>query len=163
MLDVPLALDWSLHQLDVKNVFLHGDLEEVVYMHQPPGFVDKSRPDHVCLLKRSLYGLKQTPRAWYNRFATYAKKLGFVHCDASLFILQHGRDFTYLLLYVDDIILTASTPHLIHSIIKAPSSEFEMSDLSYLHYFLDIFVTRKASVSISSNKTTQPISFIVQK
>ena len=61
VLHIALARGWPLHQLDVQNAFLHGDLAETVYMHQPPGYVDKSKPDHVCLLKRSLYGLKQAP------------------------------------------------------------------------------------------------------
>ncbi|CAL9244028.1 unnamed protein product, partial [Arabidopsis halleri] len=117
--DVATAKDWPLHQLDVKNAFLHGDLQETVYMHQPPGFADPSKPDHVCLLKRSLYGLKQAPRAWYQRFATYAKKIGFKQClsDPSLFILSSGREIAYLLLYVDDIALTASQPSLLNHII----------------------------------------------
>jgi hypothetical protein len=69
VLSLALSLNWHVHQLDVKNVFLHGTLSEIVYCAQPSRFVDSARPDHVCCLNKSLYGLKQAPRAWYNRFA----------------------------------------------------------------------------------------------
>ena len=143
VLHLALARDWPLRQLDVKNAFLHGDLEETVYMHQPPGFVDKSKPNHVCLLRRSLYGLKQAPRAWYNRFATVAKKIGFRQslCDTSLFVLGNGSNMAYLLLYVDDIILTASSPQLFEKIVSELGTAFELTDLGKLHHFLGIAVT----------------------
>jgi hypothetical protein len=92
----------------VKNAFLHGHLEETVYCQQPPGFVDPGAPDHVYRLQKSLYGLKQAPRAWYQRFATFIRQLGFVAStsDTSLFIFRAGTSLAYLLLYVDDIVLT---------------------------------------------------------
>lgn len=144
VLHVALSRDWLLHQLDVKNAFLHGNLEETVYMFQPPGFVDPARPQDVCLLHKSLYGLKQAPRAWYQRFATYATKIGFKQSksDASLFVYNKGKEIAYLLLYVDDIGLTASTNTLLRSIITALHSEFSMTDLGILHYFLGIAITR---------------------
>jgi hypothetical protein len=106
---------WAICQLDVKNAFLHGNLEEVVYSRQPLGFVDPARPDHVCRLHKSLYSLKQTPRAWYQRFAAYITTVGFVASiyDTSLFVLHSGTDSAYLLLYVDDIIVTASSTTLL--------------------------------------------------
>ncbi|GJY87609.1 ribonuclease H-like domain-containing protein [Tanacetum coccineum] len=106
-----LVVNNSSHQL--------GDLSETVYMHQPPGFVDNRYPHHVCLLQRSLYGLKQAPRAWFQRFAGYATRAGFYHsrCDSSLFIYRQGSQVAYLLIYVDDIILTASCPALLQQII----------------------------------------------
>ncbi|KAM3291194.1 hypothetical protein P3S67_019483 [Capsicum chacoense] len=61
---------WPLHQLDIKNAFLHSKLAEEVYMEQPPGFVAQGESDLVCRLKRSLYGLKQSPRAWFGRFSS---------------------------------------------------------------------------------------------
>jgi hypothetical protein len=103
----------------VKNAFLHGHLDEIVYCKQPPSFVDPAHPDHVCLLQRSLYGLKQAPRAWYQRFATYIRQLCFVPSviDTSLFVYKDGAQLAYLLLYVNDIILTASSDALLRSII----------------------------------------------
>lgn len=107
MLTLALSRGGPIHQLDVKNAFLHGTLTETVYSVQPSGFVDRSRPDHVCRLNKSLYGLKQAPRAWYSRFASYLLSLGFVEAksDISLFIYTRGMDTVYLLLYVDDIVL----------------------------------------------------------
>ena len=100
--------------MDVKNAFLHGHLNETVYMHQPMGFRSKTYPDHVCLLKKSLYGLKQAPRAWYKRFADFVATIWFTHSksDHSLFIYKNGSNIAYILLYVDDIILTASSDRL---------------------------------------------------
>nr|GEU92102.1 peroxidase 31-like [Tanacetum cinerariifolium] len=120
VLSLPTSRHWPIHQLDVKNAFLHGDLSETVYMHQPLGFQDSAHPDYICLLQRSLYGLKQAHRAWFQRFASYITRVGFHHsrCDSSLFIYRHGTYSAYLLLYVDDIVLTASSETLLHQIIR---------------------------------------------
>ena len=135
---------WPIHQLDVKNVFLHGELNETVYMHQPMGFRDPQKPNLFCLLKKSIYGLKQAPRAWYKRFVDFVHTLEFSHStsDHSLFIYRQGTSMAYILLYVDDIILTASFDELRKSIITFLSSEFAMKDLGVLSYFLGIVVTR---------------------
>nr|GEU71485.1 hypothetical protein [Tanacetum cinerariifolium] len=71
VLSLAVSRHWPIHQLDVKNAFLHVDLTETVYMHQPPGFRDSTHYDYVCLLQRSLYGPKQAPRAWFQQFASY--------------------------------------------------------------------------------------------
>lgn len=115
-------------------------------MHQPPGFKDPTRPNHVCRLRKSLYGLKQAPRAWYQRFANFITKCGFcsTRSDTSLFVYKSGNIMAYLLLYVDDIILTASDPNFLQQIIQTLSKEFAMSDLGPLHQFLGIQVTNQA-------------------
>ncbi|GJX76799.1 ribonuclease H-like domain-containing protein [Tanacetum coccineum] len=123
-------------------------------MYQPPGFVDSRFPHHVCRLQRSLYGLKQAPRAWFQRFAGYALRVGFTssRCDSSLFIYQHGTEVAYLLIYVDDIVLTASSTALLQCIISSLHKEFDMTDLGALNYFLGISVTRDARGMFLSQK-----------
>ena len=129
----------------MKNAFLHGTLTETVYCCQPTGFADPAHPNLVCHLRKSLYGLKQAPRAWYSRFASYLTTLGFIEAksDTSLFIFRRGSDTVYLLLYVDDIILTASSTELLRRTISALQREFAMKDLGPLHHFLGITVERR--------------------
>ncbi|GJW23531.1 ribonuclease H-like domain-containing protein [Tanacetum coccineum] len=143
VLSLALSQNWPIHQLDVKNAFLNGDLSETAYMYQPPGFVDSRFPHHVCRLQRSLYGLKQAPRSWFQSFACYANRVGFSssRCDSSLFIYQHGSEVAYLLFYVDDIVLTASSTNLVQRIISSFHKEFDMTYLGALNYFLGISVT----------------------
>jgi len=142
VLSLALSHQWPVHQLNVKNAFLHGTLSETVYCVQPSGFEDPTHPDFVCQLNKSLYGLKQAPRAWYSRFATFLLSLGFVEAksNTSLFIYKRGSDIAYLLLYVDDIVLTASSPGLLRRIISALQQEFSMKDLGKLHHFLGMHV-----------------------
>ncbi|GJR94790.1 ribonuclease H-like domain-containing protein [Tanacetum coccineum] len=147
VLSLAVSRQWPIHQLDVKNVFLHGHLTETVYMHQPPGFTDSAHSDYVCLLQKSLYGLKQASRAWFQRFSSYVIRAGFYHSktDLSLFIFHKGPNTAYLLLYVDDIILTASSTSLLQCIISLLHAEFAMTDLGPLNYFLGISATRTTS------------------
>ncbi|GJX76622.1 ribonuclease H-like domain-containing protein [Tanacetum coccineum] len=113
-------------------------------MHQPPGFVNSRYPHHICILQRSLYGLKQAPRVWFQRFAGYATRAGFYHShyDSSLFIYRQRSQVAYLLIYVDDIILKASSPNLLQHIIASLHNEFDMTDLGGLNYFLGISADR---------------------
>nr|GEU85351.1 ribonuclease H-like domain-containing protein [Tanacetum cinerariifolium] len=154
VLSLALARNWPVHQLDVKNAFLNGDLAETIYMYQPSGFVDYCFPHHVCRLQRSLYGLKQASRAGFQRFAGYALRVGFTssRCDSSLFIYQHGTEVAYVLIYVDEIILTASSTTLLQRIISSLHKEFDMTDLGVLNYFLRISVTRDARGMFLSQK-----------
>nr|XP_020155223.1 uncharacterized mitochondrial protein AtMg00810-like [Aegilops tauschii subsp. strangulata] len=136
-----------VHQLDVSNAFLHDHLDEKVFCQQPTSFFDTHYPGHVCLLSRSLYGLKQAPRAWYQRITAFLQQQGFwsTRSDASLFVYHPGTATAFLLLYVDDIILTASSPALLLHIIASLGTEFALKDLGALHYFLGIEVVRRAT------------------
>ena len=147
VLSIAVSSSWPIHQLDVKNAFLHGSLQETVYCQQPLGFEHSSYPNHVCLLQKSLYGLKQAPRAWFQRFSTYAQTIGFTpsRSDTSLFTFHHNNNTAYLLLYVDDIILTASSQQFLDHIISLLRHEFSMTDLGLLHHFLGIAVIRDSS------------------
>ncbi|KAI3799323.1 hypothetical protein L1987_34616 [Smallanthus sonchifolius] len=123
-------------------------------MKQPPGFVDPSKPNHVCLLHKSLYGLKQAPRAWFTRFSTVLSQLGFCgsKTDPSLFILNSGGTLVYILVYVDDIIITGNNNSAINGIINCLSSIFPLKDLGQLHYFLGIEVVHHQKDIILSQR-----------
>lgn len=140
ILDIAITRDWPIKQLDVNNAFLQGTLTEEVYISQPEGFIDANYPNHVCRLHKALYGLKQAPRAWYQELRNYLLSLGFVNslADASLFILKHGSHMTYILVYVDDIIVTGSNSCYIQNTLDALASRFSIKDPEDLHYFLGL-------------------------
>ncbi|KAK1692531.1 hypothetical protein QYE76_009228 [Lolium multiflorum] len=108
ILSIVVSRGWQLHQVDVQKAFLHGDIQEEVYMYQPPGYVDQNFPHRVCRLQKSLYGLKQSPRAWYSKLSSKLQSLGFVpsKADTSLFVFIRRQVIIYMLIYVDDIIIT---------------------------------------------------------
>ena len=124
-----------------KTTFLNGELKEEVYIEQPEGFVAHNKETHVYRLKRSLYELKQAPRAWYERIDTYLQKMGFVKSeeDAILYYLVVGGEILILLLYVDHLFLTSSLG-LIEYYKRDLGEEFEMKDLRLMHYFLGMEV-----------------------
>ena len=131
---------WEIKQLDVKNAFLHGDLTETVYMKQPPGYESKEHLDYVCLLHKAIYGLKQAPTAWFDKFSSYLLEFGFIcnASDPSLFLYNRGSDVMYLLLYVDDMMLTGSNKNLVDKLLQSLKKQFRMKDMGSLSYFLSI-------------------------
>jgi len=128
---IAVSRNWKIHQLDIHNAFLNGVLTEEVYMKEPRGFVDPTLPSHVCRLHKSLYGLKQAPRAWYTRLSDFLLSIGFLASKVYtfLFILSHGTNIFYLLVYVDDILLTGNNSPMLHRLIQLLSSEFKLRDL----------------------------------
>lgn len=117
--------------MDIKNAFLHGDLEERVYMKvylkQPNGFVGPTHPNRLI---KSLYGLKQAPRAWHSKFTSFLPTLGFraALSNSNLFVKSDGEDVILLLLYIDNIILTGSSRSKIQSLITDLASAFDLKD-----------------------------------
>ncbi|GMP43055.1 hypothetical protein CsSME_00012568 [Camellia sinensis var. sinensis] len=126
--------------MDVKNAFLNGHHTEEVYMRPPPGLHHSS--GQVCRLRRALYGLKQSSRAWYDRFQTAVTELGFYPSasDSALFLRHTSAGFVALLLYVDDMIITGSDSSAISEVKQHLFRTFEMKDLGPLRYFLGIEV-----------------------
>jgi hypothetical protein len=155
LLSLAANLDWPLHQLDVKNAFLHGDLEEEVYMDIPSGYTASSKNEVVCKLQRALYGLKQSPRAWFGRFSQAMKKYGFYqsNSDHTLFLKHRQSKVTTLIVYVDDMIITGDDTEEIAKLQKQLAAEFEMKNLGGLKYFLGIEVARsKQGIFLSQRK-----------
>ena len=139
--------DWSIRQIDVNNAFLQGRLKDEVYVKQPPGFVDQDRPHFVCCLKKALYGLRQAPRAWYQELRNYLLTLGFVNsvADTSLFIKWDGQLVLYVLVYVDDMLITGNNKSAISQLITSLDSLFSLKDLGETKYFLGVEMTRSSS------------------
>lgn len=129
-------------QLDVKNAFLNGTLKEEIYMIPPKGMHVK--PNLVCKLNKTLYGLKQAPIEWNRKFDNFVKTLGYVRCEADrcMYVRRQGNSVSYLLVYVDDIIVAAESQALVNSIKSKLMAEFKTRDLGDLKYFLGIKISR---------------------
>ncbi|KAJ9556652.1 hypothetical protein OSB04_011266 [Centaurea solstitialis] len=132
----------KVFQMDVKSAFLNGVLHEEVYIEQPEGFVDPDFPDHVCILDKALYGLKQAPRAWYETLTNHLLSKGFKRgtIDTTLFLKKEGDDLLLVQIYVDDIIFGSTNPELCTKFSKIMETEFEMSMMGELNFFLGIQV-----------------------
>jgi Reverse transcriptase (RNA-dependent DNA polymerase) len=145
ILSLVVSKNWNIRQLDVNNAFLYGDLSEIIYMSQPPGFLDAEAPTHVCWLNKVIYGLCQSPRAWYHKLRETLLEIGFhtSSSDPSLFIFRHGNNLAFLLVYVDDIILTDTNTALLQTFVDLLDQRFTIKDLGRLHFFLDIEVNFK--------------------
>ena len=155
VLSIALSNGWCIRQLDINNAFLNGDLIEIVYMKQPRGFEDSSRPSHVCRLLKALYGLKQAPCAWFNKLKHYLVTHGFkaCHSDTSLFVHLSSVSIIYILVYVDDLIIIGTHAGKIQQFITQLHTTFALKDLSDLHYFLGLQIRRSpAGLTLSQEK-----------
>ena len=140
LLAIVATRKWRLTQMDVKNVFLNGELEEEVYMRPPPGYT--CQENKVCRLCKALYGLKQAPRAWFAKFHKTITQLNFSSSghDSALFTRKTDNGTVVLLLYVDDMIITGDDSIGIVELKKFLCQHFEMKDRGPLSYFLGLEV-----------------------
>nr|AAC67205.1 putative retroelement pol polyprotein [Arabidopsis thaliana] len=143
LLRLVAANQWEVYQMDVHNAFLHGDLEEEVYMKLPPGF-RHSHPDKVCRLRKSLYGLKQAPRCWFKKLSDALKRFGFIqgYEDYSFFSYSCKGIELRVLVYVDDLIICGNDEYMVQKFKEYLGRCFSMKDLGKLKYFLGIEVSR---------------------
>ncbi|KAM2954379.1 hypothetical protein FF1_032665 [Malus domestica] len=139
LLSVAINCGWSLYQMDVKNAFLHGELQEEVYMQPPPGY-DGIKGNMVCKLHKAIYGLKQSPRAWYAKLSSVLEKAGFMrsNADSSLFVRTGTKGKLVVLVYVDDLIITGDNTVEIEALKLSLHQAFAIKDLGRLKYFLGI-------------------------
>ena len=151
---------WKIHQMDVKSAFLNGVLEEEVYVEQPQGY-EKGHENQVYKLKKALYGLKQAPRAWYTRIDTYLLERDFQKCpyEHTLYIKSNTNgDIIIVCLYVDDLIFTGSCEKMFSEFREAMTSQFEMTDLGLMSYFLGLEVKQTDNgIFISQQKYANDI------
>ena len=117
--------------MDVKNAFLHGELQEEVYLDQPPGYEDVDHPDYVCRLRKALYGLKQAPRAWHDKIAEYLVTIGFhmASADHSLYVRKSETGIVVITIYVDDLIVAGDSDVEVENVKGLLKHKFEMKDL----------------------------------
>ena len=133
-------MNFKLYQMDVKSAFLNGLIQEEVYVEQPPGFEIPDKPNHVYKLQKALYGLKQAPRAWYERLSNFLLEKEFSRgkVDTTLFIKRKHNDILLVQIYVDDIIFGSTNDSLCKEFSLDMQSEFEMSMMGELKYFLGL-------------------------
>jgi hypothetical protein len=163
ILSLVVVEDLHLEQLDVKTTFLHGDLEEEIYMQQPQGYEVKGKENLVCRLKKSLYGLKQAPRQWYLKFDRFMTKQGYSRCHSDHYVyfkkLENGS-FIILLLYVDDMLVAGSNMQDINVLKKKLANSFAMKDLGAAKKILGMRITRdrkNRKLTLSQGEYTEKV------
>eukprot|EP00253_Pinus_taeda_P035024 PITA_35024 len=157
-LAIMAAQGWEVHQMDVKNAFLHGDLSKEIYMEQPHGFIQDS--PLVCRLKKSLYGLKKGRRTWYAKMDSFLLSQNFERCksDPNVYMLRAHDSLLILVSYVDDLLIIGSLASTIATVKRALHDRFLMTDMVPLHFFLDLEMNQDATcIKLSQAKYTRDL------
>ncbi|RVW60738.1 Retrovirus-related Pol polyprotein from transposon TNT 1-94 [Vitis vinifera] len=155
LLSMAAMRSWPLYQLAIKNVFLHGDLVEEVYMEQSLGFVAQGEFGLVCRLRRSLYSLKQFPRAWFSSFSSVVQEFDMLRSTTDHSVFYHHNSSgqsIYLVVYVDDIVITGSDQNGIQKLKQHLFTHFQTKDLGKLKYFLGIEIAQSSSGVVLSQR-----------
>ena len=157
VLAVAAQKGWKVFQLDVKSAFLHGVLQEEIYVEQPEGFVVQGKEDKVYLLKKALYGLKQAPRAWYSRINDHLLNIGFEKSlsVSTLYVKHKGNNVLIVSLYVDDMLVTGDDTRLVEEFKQEMMQAFEMTDLGLMTYFLGIEIKQNENEVFIAKKNMQ--------
>ena len=160
-LSITASRRWEVHQMDLKNAFLHGDLSDEIYMEQPQGFIQDS--SLFCRLKKSLHGLKKSPWAWYSKMESYLLSRNFVRCksDPNVYMLRTTDSLLLLVLYVDDLLITGSLTSALATIRRILHDRFLMTNMGPLHFFLDLEISHDASgIKLSQAKYARDLLVI---
>nr|GEW10645.1 retrovirus-related Pol polyprotein from transposon TNT 1-94 [Tanacetum cinerariifolium] len=166
LLSIVALQDLELEQLDVKTTFFHGHLEEEIYAEQPEGFKVHGKEDHVCRLKKSLYGLKQSPRQWYKRFDSFMIGHGYDRCsyDECVYFQKFTNgSFLYLVLYVDDMLIAAPNKDQIRELKDQLSTKFDVKDLGATKRILGMEFQRDQRIGKLTLSQTDYISKVLKK
>ncbi|KAL0427614.1 UNVERIFIED_CONTAM: Retrovirus-related Pol polyprotein from transposon TNT 1-94 [Sesamum latifolium] len=157
--------NWELKQMDIKTAFLHGDLEETIYMSQPNDFISDKHPDYVCLLKKSLYGLKQSPRQWNIKFDQFMASQKFQRSsfDPRLYFKYDSNVPVFLVLYVDDMLIASPSISLIVELQNNLCKNFEMKDLGNAKEILGMTIDKDRKTSTIFLNQKSYVKTVVEK
>lgn len=162
LLAIAAHQDLEIHQLDIKTAFLNGNLDEDVYIQQPPGY-SNDNPNLACKLNKALYGLKQASRAWHRTLKTKIESMGFTEstADPGLFIKPSSSSPAYLLIYVDDILVITANTTTLSSIKTQISAAFDTRDLGPAAFFLGIDIIRdRTTKTIKLTQTRHTVDLL---
>mgnify|MGYP000385546506 FL=1 len=162
MLALSAGLNLELHHLDIETAFLHGDLNEEIFMQQPPFFEDPTFPKHVCKLHKSLYGLKQSPRMWHHKLHTFLVSINFrrLQAEPNLYIRKEEDNYVMIGVYVDDLPIASNSTTSMRKAIDQLKEKFPVKDLGPLEYCLGIKVTRnriEGTLTMTQGKLVEEI------
>lgn len=154
--------NWEITHMDVVTAFLNGTINETIYMKQPPGFISKTHPHHVCHLRKSLYGLKQSPRAWYEEVDVFLHTIGCTRSvlDPNLYFHFNGTDTVIILLFVDDLLLTGNCSSLISTIKGKLQAKYRMKASGWSSAILEWISLQQPTVLFSIKNPT-PFSLLI--